>query len=146
VARCARRRAVVVQLDLCGFTALARALGDPLALARLVHGLFARFDAAVAAAGLARVDTVGDAYIAAGFLPAPAPAGGGEAAVSGGAEGAAEGDEEAAVCAAALDAARAMLDAVAACRRETGRAVACRIGVCVGEVVAAALGTLQVVA
>ena len=122
-----RRRAVVVQLDLCGFTALAKEMGDPRELAELVQGLFAAFDAAVAAAGLARVETIGDAYIAARYL------GGAEAA-----------DEEAQACAAALQAARAMLEAVRVCRRDTGRAVACRIGVSVGDVVVAVLGTLKV--
>ena len=122
-----RRRAVVVQLDLCGFTALAKEMGDPRELAELVQGLFAAFDAAVAAAGLARVETIGDAYIAARYL------GGAEAA-----------DEEAQACAAALQAARAMLEAVRVCRRDTGRAVACRIGVSVGDVVVAVIGTLKV--
>jgi class 3 adenylate cyclase len=176
--QCERKRAVVVQLDLCGFTALGRRLPGPLALAALVHRLFAGFDAAVSAAGLTRVDTVGDAYIAAGWLPprrrrrSSARDATGDAAavadgdsrggcgpwregwneVGAGAEGGeaeaeaegGEGDEEARVCAAALRAARAMLEVVGACRRETGRAVACRIGVSVGDVSAVVLGTLQV--
>ena len=130
---CTRRRAVVVQLDLCGFTALAKEMGDPRELAELVQGLFAAFDAAVAAAGLARVETIGDAYIAARYLGV---------CCGPGADGA--DTEEAQACAAALQAARAMLEAVRACRRDTGPAVACRIGVSVGDVVVAVLGTLKV--
>jgi class 3 adenylate cyclase len=135
--RLERRRAVVAQLDLCGFTALARGMRDPRELAGLVRGLFAAFDAAVAAAGLARADTVGDAYIAARFLPSPPAdaAGGGAAAAA---------DEEARACAAALRAARAMLEAVGTCRRDTGRAVSCRIGVSVGDVVVASFGSIHV--
>ena len=134
-----RRRAVVVQLDLCGFTALAKEMGDPRELAELVQGLFAAFDAAVAAAGLARVETIGDAYIAARYLaprvgPGADSGGGGTETV----------DEEAQACAAALQATRAMLEAVRVCRCDTGRAVACRIGVSVGDVVVAVLGTLKV--
>ena len=128
----------MVQLDLCGFTALARGLADPRELAGLVLGLFAAFDAAAAAAGLARADTVGDAYIAARFLPPPSAAGDDDDSAAAGA------DEEARACAAALRAARAMLEAVGACRRETGRAVACRIGVSVGDVVQASFGSIHV--
>ncbi len=40
-----------------------------LQLARLVHALFTRFDAAVRACGLFKMDTVGDAYIVAALLP-----------------------------------------------------------------------------
>jgi hypothetical protein len=56
----------------------------PIAVARLVHRLFSGFDRAVKALGLFKMDTVGDAYIAAGFLPAAAagadPQGGAEEA------------------------------------------------------------------
>ena len=42
----------------------------PIEAAELVHDLFSDFDTAVKARGLLKMDTVGDAYIVAGFLPA----------------------------------------------------------------------------
>ncbi len=41
---------------------------DAIDVARLMHRLFSAFDAAVTGAGLFKMDTVGDAYVAAGFL------------------------------------------------------------------------------
>ena len=42
---------------------------SPMQLASLVHGIFSGFDAAVKDRGLFKMDTVGDAYLVAGFLP-----------------------------------------------------------------------------
>ncbi len=73
------------------------------------------------------MDTVGDAYVAAALLPPGASA-----------------EAESDACWRVLRAARAMLAAVAARRRATGRArLACRIGVSVGDVLAGVLGQLQ---
>jgi hypothetical protein len=115
---------------------------DALDVARLMHRLFSAFDAAVADAGLFKMDTVGDAYVAAGFFPQ----------VSASQQPGNDSEEIAAASAAAttgkacdrvLRVARDMIAAVAACREETGRDVHCRIGVSAGEVLAGVLGRLQ---
>ena len=82
------------------------------------------------------MDTIGDAYIVAGFLPSPPPADGAGAAP----ELAAEGRR---VCRDVLRLAVRMIDVVEARRAETGLAVHCRIGVSLGPVVAGTLGRLQ---
>ena len=110
--------AAVLQLDVCGFTAMSQGT-PPMEVARLLHGLFVAFDQAVLSHGLYKLDTVGDAYLAAAFRP--------------------DGRAAAGV----LAAARAMLAAMAECRRATGRDVRCRIGIAVGQVVAGVLGRLQ---
>jgi hypothetical protein len=110
---------------------------DALDVARLMHRLFSAFDAAVTCAGLFKMDTVGDAYVAAGFLPLaqpwPGPCDDGHAAAMLAGQ----------ACDRVLLAARDMIAAVAACREETGRDVHCRIGVSAGEVLAGVLGRLQ---
>jgi hypothetical protein len=113
---------------------------DALDVARLMHRLFSAFDAAVVGAGLFKMDTVGDAYVAAGFFPSessPQPL-----CMS----GCSKNDAAAAkgkACDRVLRAARDMIAVVAACREETGREVHCRIGVSAGEVLAGVLGRLQ---
>ena len=93
---------------------------------------------------LFKMDTIGDAYIVAGFLPSPAaaappaPAAGSVTDGAGGAEPPAR-----AVCRDVLRLAVRMIEAVAARRAETGRAVHCRVGVSLGPVVAGTLGRLQ---
>jgi len=57
---CHCRQAVVLQLDICGFTALAQTL-EPLALAHMLHELFGAFDSHVQNLNLFKMDTVGDA-------------------------------------------------------------------------------------
>jgi hypothetical protein len=123
-------------------------------VARLMHRLFSAFDAAITSAGLFKMDTVGDAYVAAGFLPRPLPkhlarsAGGVGRVGNDGAVATDTTEEEPAAatgqaCDRVLRAARDMIAAVAACREETGRDVHCRIGVSAGEVLAGVLGHLQ---
>ena len=64
-----RIRAVTVLFaDIVGFTALtARLPADE--VVRMLDRLFARFDELVAARGLEKIKTIGDAYMAAGGLP-----------------------------------------------------------------------------
>ncbi len=66
---CEAYTAVVVQLDLCQFTSLTGAMAA-IEVAEMVHALFSAFDAAVCRLGLFKMDTIGDAYVVAGFLPA----------------------------------------------------------------------------
>ena len=94
-----------------------------------MHVLFTAFDREVKRRGLFKMDTVGDAYICAGFIQGPT-----RSADS--------------VCRDVLAAAGAMLRAVDAYRVAATAAgqstlVRCRIGVAVGPVVAGALGRLQ---
>ena len=65
------REALVLQLDLCGFTALSQTM-TPMTLARTLDELFSSFDSMVQSLNLFKMDTVGDAYIVADFLPHPA--------------------------------------------------------------------------
>jgi class 3 adenylate cyclase len=124
---------------------------DALDVARLMHRLFSAFDAAITSAGLFKMDTVGDAYVAAGFFARSSPLSKHPACRAGGdrSDGTyrhAAVDATATtgqVCDRVLRAARDMITAVAACREETGRNVHCRIGVSVGEVLAGVLGHLQ---
>ena len=85
-----------------------------------------------------QMDTIGDAYIVVGFLPY----GGGRGGASDD-EGRPTGAQARRVCAALLAAAREILAAVSACRREDGSEVQCRIGAAAGPVLAGVLGTLQ---
>ena len=119
-------------------------------MARLMHRLFSAFDAAITSAGLFKMDTVGDAYVAAGFLPRTPQR---QSACGARDDGDDDCNRHAALdaavatqgqaCDRVLRAARDMIAAVAACREETGRDVHCRIGVSAGEVLAGVLGHLQ---
>ena len=124
--------AVVLQLDICRFTELSRAMA-PMDVARMLHDVFSAFDAAVQERGLFKMDTIGDAYIVAGLLPPCDP----------GAPAGAHASEVRRVCASVLEVARAMLRAAAAYRRDGGRDVHCRIGISLGLVVTGVLGRLQ---
>jgi class 3 adenylate cyclase len=61
------RFAIVLQLDICSFTEFAQQL-SALELARTLHQIFSRFDSTVRSLNLFKMDTVGDAYIAAAWL------------------------------------------------------------------------------
>ena len=68
------RQAVVLHLDLCSYTTMAATLPS-VRLAKLMHAIFSAFDARLAEldakrAGVFKMDTIGDAYIAAAFLSA----------------------------------------------------------------------------
>jgi class 3 adenylate cyclase len=105
-------------------------------VALLVHRLFSRFDSAVRQLGLFKMDTVGDAYFAAGFLP---PA----AAQDGFGSNEEEEQHLGEVCGKMLQLAAAILAKMRECRRETGVDVHARVGLAVGPVVVGVLGRLQ---
>jgi adenylate cyclase len=58
--------------DLVGFTPWARGT-DPARVASLLDGLFSLFDGLVGSAGMEKIKTVGDAYMAASGAPEPRP-------------------------------------------------------------------------
>ncbi len=60
----------VLFVDLVGFTPWARAT-DPARVAEALDGLFSRFDRLVAAAGMEKIKTIGDAYMAVAGAPEP---------------------------------------------------------------------------
>ena len=64
---CYEDDAIVLQLDLCGFTEFSHRV-SPVALARALHQIFSDFDTAVTTLKLFKMDTVGDAYIVAAWL------------------------------------------------------------------------------
>ena len=61
-------RAVVLQLDLVAYTELAQSI-SALEVAQMLHQIFGAFDFEVQKLDLFKMDTVGDAYIVAGWLP-----------------------------------------------------------------------------
>jgi guanylate cyclase len=58
--------------DLAGFTPWARAM-EPMRVADALDGLFSRFDQLVTAAGMEKIKTIGDAYMAVSGAPLPQP-------------------------------------------------------------------------
>jgi len=128
-----RRRAVLLQMDLCNYTALASSIPSD-QLARHVHSIFSKIDEILLepraqAKGLFKMDTIGDAYVAAAWLEESSRL------------GAAANNSE--ICRCMLDAAYAMIDALARYSECSGTAFDCRIGVDAGEVVAGMQGQLQ---
>jgi class 3 adenylate cyclase len=109
--------ATVLFADIVGFTRLAQAM-DADALLELLNDLFTRFDALTDARGLEKIKTIGDCYMAVGGAPG------------------ARADHCEAVAELALD----MLDEVGRFNAGPGRALALRIGMHSGEVVAGVIG------
>ena len=107
----------VLFADLVGFTPLSAAVG-PKVLVRVLDELFTKFDSIMAARGLEKIKTIGDAYMAAAGVPAPRP------------------DHADAAVLAALD----LLDLVATFEFE-GHRLALRIGIDTGPVVAGVIGS-----
>ena len=58
----------MLQLDLCDFTRISSKI-TPMQLAHTLHEMFSAFDTAVQRLNLFKVDTVGDAFIVAAWLP-----------------------------------------------------------------------------
>lgn len=108
----------VVFADLVGFTPLAARL-TPAALVDLLDTVFRRVDALAALHGLEKIKTIGDAYLAVAGLPRPDPA------------------HVEHACRFALD----LRDAVDQIARETGHALAIRVGIHSGSVVAGVIGS-----
>lgn len=60
---------MVLQLDLCDFTTFSKSV-EASELAAVMHVIFSEFDAALAShPQVHKLDTIGDAYMAAVFLP-----------------------------------------------------------------------------
>lgn len=107
----------VLFADLVGFTPWANRT-DPATIVELLDDLFTRYDALVDAAGVEKVKTVGDAYMAVAGAPQPR-------------------DDHAAV---ALEVARQMLHTLATWREDRGVEMETRIGLASGPVVAGVIG------
>lgn len=108
----------VLFADIVGFTPLS-ARKTPQALVQMLDRIFSEFDALAETHGLEKIKTIGDAYMAAAGLP--------------------ERRSDHAPAAARM--AQGMLEAVARIAAETGEALAVRIGLHSGPVVAGVIGT-----
>ncbi len=108
----------VLFADIVGFTPLS-ARKTPQALVQMLDRVFSAFDALAEAHGLEKIKTIGDAYMAAAGLP----------------------ERRADHAPAAARMAQGMLEAVARIAAETGEALALRIGLHSGPVVAGVIGT-----
>ena len=127
---CDSYTAVVLQLDICKFTVLSQTM-TPLQVAEMVHDMYSIFDIAVQECGLFKMDTIGDAYVVAGFLPLDEEA------------GASRNREVHKICLDVLQLARIMILTMGRYRRKKDRETHCRIGVATGKVFAGVLGRLQ---
>ena len=135
VSACERKAVAVLQLDICKFTTMSQTM-HPLDIAAMLHHIYSAFDRDVRGRGLHKMDTVGDAYIVAGWLP--------EKAVWNSTGCDVETSNEArAVCEQLLHVAKRMLKTLDSYRVETNQDVRCRIGIATGEVIAGVLGQLQ---
>ena len=103
--------------DLAGFTPWARA-AEPTRVAAALDGLFSRFDRVIATAGMEKIKTIGDAYMAVSGAPEPRP------------------EHAATAMAVALD----MLDAAAEWRRSEGVPLDLRVGLASGSVAGGVIG------
>ena len=108
----------VLFADIVGFTLLS-ARKTPQALVQMLDRIFSEFDALAETHGLEKIKTIGDAYMAAAGLP----------------------ERRADHASAAACMAQGMLEAVARIAAETGEALALRIGLHSGPVVAGVIGT-----
>jgi class 3 adenylate cyclase len=132
---CQVRRAVVLQLDICGFTEWSQKI-EAMDLAIVMHHLFSAFDTCVQRLDLFKMDTVGDAYIVAGWLSLPSS----ESALT----MQQEHDEQAQkLCEHVLWLAGFMHDTLEALGAKSAHHISARIGIGVGNVVVGAFGSLQ---
>jgi class 3 adenylate cyclase len=109
--------ATVMFADLAGFTTFSRA-ADPRGIVEMLDAIFSEFDRLAAAAGIEKIKTIGDAYMAVSGLPKPRT--------------------DHAVAAAGL--ALGMRDAFATLARDRGLPLDLRIGIHSGPVVAGVIG------
>ena len=125
------RRAVVLQLDLCNFTQFSQSV-QPQELAAVMHRIFSKFDQALYSHGeqMHKLDTVGDAYVAAAFLP-------GMQWVDGPDEDLRRVGRKIRLLAAQMH--RILADL----RADTGYPLHARIGIGIGDVAAGVMGRLQ---
>jgi class 3 adenylate cyclase/CheY-like chemotaxis protein len=103
--------------DLVGFSSLAAGVA-PAQLVERLNGIFSAFDNAVAALGLEKIKTIGDAYMAVGGLPVPRP------------------DHAEAVAELALR----MQEEIQVLNERTGTSTQIRVGINTGPVVAGIIG------
>ncbi len=111
----------VLFADVAGFTAWTTRT-DPQQVIGLLDDLFTRFDDVVAACGIEKLKTMGDAYMAVAGAPLPR-------------------DDHAS---AAIDAAREMIEAAAAWRDAHGLALAIRVGLASGPAVGGVIGRQRI--
>jgi len=109
--------ATVLFADLAGFTTFSRS-ADPRGLVELLDTIFSEFDRLADAAGVEKIKTIGDAYMAVAGLPQPRPDHAGAAA----------------------EMALGMRDAFAVIARDRGLPLDLRIGIHSGPVVAGVIG------
>ena len=128
---CQLRRAVVLQLDICGFTEFSQTI-DAMELAKVMHYLFSAFDTCVQNLGLFKMDTIGDAYVVAGWLHSTSEA-----------DFALQQEQAQRLCQHVLRLAGAMLDTIESFCAKSAHNISARIGIGVGNVVVGALGSLQ---
>ena len=110
--------ASVLFADLVGFTSLAARQGATETVTML-NSIFSAFDEAVAARGLEKIKTIGDAYMAAAGLPTPRP------------------DHVEQLLGLGLD----LLDILRRHNAATGSDLRLRIGVCSGPLIAGVIGS-----
>jgi class 3 adenylate cyclase len=127
------RAAIVLQLDLCGFTEFSQNM-SPIELADTMHEIFSQFDSTVRGLNLFKMDTVGDAYIVAAWLT-PDEAGGASRAST-------ESTGVRNLCHSIMWLAGMMLNTLDSHRKQ-GHRLSARIGVAVGQVVVGSLGSMQ---
>ena len=127
------RDAIVVQLDLCGFTEFSQNI-SPIELAGTMHQIFSQFDSTVRGLNLFKMDTVGDAYIVAAWLTPDE---------AGGANRKTDITRVRNLCHSILWLAGMMLNTLDSHRTKQGHQISARIGVAVGKVVVGSLGSMQ---
>jgi class 3 adenylate cyclase len=146
-----RCKVTVLQLDLCGSTAIT-ALYPPLHIAGVLHNLFSKFDQAVQDANLFKMDILGDGYIVIGFPSTEDFTEEGNAthqskhsfeAIGRKQTRDMSGASNSAQGARMLCLAHLMIDAVREVGKDSGLDLHCRIGISTGEVIAGTLGRLQ---
>ncbi|EKX52509.1 hypothetical protein GUITHDRAFT_48176, partial [Guillardia theta CCMP2712] len=118
----------VLQLDICNFTKMSQEI-NPLELAGLIHRLFSTFDEAVMQKRLFKVDTIGDAYVVAGWLPC-------------------DHDwfmqaKTRKTCGDMLNLASLMIQSILSERKRSKQNLTCRIGISVGIVASGVIGRIQ---
>ena len=163
--------AVVLSMDLCNYSAFVVQTSSS-QVARHMHGIFSAFDAILSDShavsnGLFKMDTIGDAYVACGFLvPEDAASDGtGHGSIEGALDAAAsrearddaasleasrEGgsrasarERNATTCRCMMDVAQRMRQAIQLYNAEHGLHLQCRMGMDAGPVVAGMKGRLQ---
>ena len=144
---CQHKLAVVLQLDMCNFTMLSQKLGA-CGIAALMHELFSAFDThllSLSGSSLFKMDTIGDAYVAAAFLIDPEATDWRLSDASDGAHRAAlfASPQAKQAYTSILWLAGMMLETVRLKRESSGLPLHCRIGIGAGGVLAGAMGWLQ---